>query len=137
MARNRGKISGPRMVGRSFKREDFACNCGCGYDTVDANLMVIMQKFSDVIGNRPIYIESGCRCPAKNKSCGGAKNSHHMQGRACDFNVRAYDKQPAMTDSEICKILDTLFGDTIFYYRVDEWNGTNNKRTVHVDSGNT
>ena len=133
MARIRTLNSNSR-VSRSLYRKDFACNCGCGFDTVDTNLVVILQKFINYIG-RPIKINSGCRCAKRNAESGGVSKSQHMRGRACDFEVPPYQKMPQMSDSEICSILDKLFGDSIFYYRVDEHNGTHNKRVVHCDSG--
>jgi uncharacterized protein YcbK (DUF882 family) len=34
-----------------------------------------------------ITIKSGCRCPGRNKSAGGAKNSQHMFGVATDIEA--------------------------------------------------
>lgn len=35
--------------------------------------------------NEPIIISSGYRCPALNKAVGGAANSQHTRGEACDI----------------------------------------------------
>ena len=37
--------------------------------------------------NCPIVISSGYRCPALNKAVGGASNSQHILGEACDIRI--------------------------------------------------
>ena len=37
---------------------------------------------------KPIYINSGYRCPELNRKVGGAKRSYHLQGRAADLDTR-------------------------------------------------
>lgn len=39
--------------------------------------------------NKPIFINSGYRCKELNKAVGGVPDSHHLQGLACDINVRS------------------------------------------------
>lgn len=36
---------------------------------------------------KPIYVNSGYRCPALNKAVGGAAGSMHLQGRAADITA--------------------------------------------------
>ena len=74
------------MVSKNFKRAEFACRCGCGFDTVDVETLAVLQAVRDHF-DRPVLITSGCRCPAHNARVGGSKNSLHMQGRAADFKV--------------------------------------------------
>ena len=38
---------------------------------------------------KPIYVNSGFRCPELNKKVGGARNSYHLQGRAADITTRS------------------------------------------------
>lgn len=40
-----------------------------------------------VLGGAPINISSGYRSPAVNAAVGGAKNSQHLTGQACDFTA--------------------------------------------------
>lgn len=74
-----------------FKRSEFECKCGCGYDTIDAELIAILEALRTHFG-KPVTISSGCRCPEYNERIGGAKSSQHMRGRAAD--IRVYDTNP-------------------------------------------
>lgn len=84
-------------ISKDFNRSEFACRCGCGFDTVDCETIVVVQKLRDYY-NAKIRIDSGCRCEARNRIVGGERASKHMQGRACDvvvigvhpFDVYAY-----------------------------------------------
>ena len=69
-----------------FKRKEFACRCGCGFDVVDAELLELLTMIREHY-QRPVAILSGCRCLAHNTRVGGAKASQHMLGKAVDFNV--------------------------------------------------
>lgn len=69
-----------------FNRAEFACKCGCGFDTADHHTLQILERIRSALG-APITINSGCRCPAYNASIGGATKSQHMLGRAADFTV--------------------------------------------------
>tara|TARA_R110000803_G_scaffold54585_1_gene111313 strand:- start:3356 stop:3703 length:348 start_codon:yes stop_codon:yes gene_type:complete len=73
-----------------FKREEFACKCGCGFDTVDFALVRGLDKIREHF-DKPITINSGCRCKTYNASINGAKNSQHMLGRAADIVVKDID----------------------------------------------
>lgn len=74
---------------RDFSRSEFACKCGCGFDTVDAELILVLQDVRNHFES-PISINSGCRCEAYNKKVGGSQNSQHKLGRAADIAVKDY-----------------------------------------------
>lgn len=74
------------QLSENFSRSEFACNCGCGEDTVDAELINILQAFRKEI-NRKVTILSGCRCEKHNAEEGGKQNSMHLRGRAADIRV--------------------------------------------------
>ena len=71
-------------LGSYFKRSEFACKCGCGFDTVDTTLLHVLEYVRGAVKS-PIIITSGCRCPEHNAKIGGSKGSKHMQGRAADI----------------------------------------------------
>ena len=73
-------------LSKHFSRREFSCKCGCGFDTVDAELLQVLEKLRQHI-NLPITITSGCRCPAYNAVVGGARDSQHTRGRAADIKV--------------------------------------------------
>jgi uncharacterized protein YcbK (DUF882 family) len=69
-----------------FKRKEFACKCGCGFDTIDFELVRILEEIRDHF-DRPVIVNSGCRCAFYNSTVGGSKNSMHVKGRAADITV--------------------------------------------------
>jgi len=74
-------------LSENLTRNEFKCNCGkCDYDTVDAELVVVVQGLRDHF-NAPVKVTSGNRCPDYNIKVGGAKNSYHPRGRAADVQV--------------------------------------------------
>jgi len=75
------------MISKHFSRDEFACKCGCGFDTVDVELITILEDVREHF-NASITINSGCRCAKHNKAVGGEANSMHMIGRAADFVVQ-------------------------------------------------
>ena len=74
-----------------FKREEFACKCGCGQDTVDYELIEVLDRLREWAG-APVTVTSGNRCPEHNKKIGGASTSQHTRGRAADIVVKG--KEP-------------------------------------------
>ena len=74
-------------LSKHFSRFEFACKCGCGFDTVDTMLLEALESIREKF-NCSLYISSSCRCFEHNKAVGGAKNSQHTKGRAADINTR-------------------------------------------------
>jgi uncharacterized protein YcbK (DUF882 family) len=82
----------------NFSRNEFSCrginNKGghpgqwCGNDTVDAELILILEDVRQVFGGNPILITSGCRCPVHNRHEGGADGSFHILGKGADFKIK-------------------------------------------------
>jgi len=87
----------------SFDREEFACKCGCGFDTVDYELLKILQELRDELGS-PVHVYSGCRCKEHNILVGGAHKSQHLIGRAADIAVEGY------MPHEVYKVLNEKLG---------------------------
>lgn len=44
-----------------------------------------LEQVRTLLGDKPMHIDSGYRCPALNAAVRGAKNSAHMSGYAVDF----------------------------------------------------
>lgn len=74
--------------GKYFRRSEFECKCGCGFDTVDAQLLDGLDWIRDRIHFK-LIVNSGCRCPKHNREIGGAKKSQHLLGRAADIRPTA------------------------------------------------
>ena len=83
------RASGSPIMGdisRHFNRSEFACKCGCGFDSIDSNLISNLDMMRERIG-QPFKIHSGCRCEAYNKQVGGEDNSAHTRGKAADVGM--------------------------------------------------
>jgi uncharacterized protein YcbK (DUF882 family) len=87
-------------LSRNFDSSEFACNCGCGLDSVDPALLYALQALRDTVG-KPMIITSGCRCASHNINIGGSKASYHLLGKAADFTI------PGLTTREM---LDAAMG---------------------------
>jgi uncharacterized protein YcbK (DUF882 family) len=71
-------------LSKNFTTDEFACKCGCGYDTPNPELIRMLQAARDLYG-KPMHITSGCRCIKHNAVSGGTPNSAHIQGMAADI----------------------------------------------------
>lgn len=85
---------------RNFSRHEFACDrgicdhCG-GVSPITPKLVSVVQAMRDEINARRGIIEkaqeikftinSGFRCGRHNRAVGGAPNSQHTNGNACDI----------------------------------------------------
>ncbi len=82
------------MLSHHFRRSEFRCKCGCGQDTVDAELITVLEKIRERFGS-PILITSGNRCPKYNRSVGGAQHSQHLKSRAADIQIKGITPREA------------------------------------------
>ena len=76
-------------LANNFSRNEFACNCGCGFDTVDAELLKVLRGIR-MFFRSEVIINSGCRCTKHNTSVGGSPQSMHLIGRAADITVAGF-----------------------------------------------
>ena len=104
---------------KNLSRSEFACQCGCGFDTVDYELAIVIQDIRDNFGEA-VHINSGCRCEIHNKAQGGTSGSLHTMGRAADIRVNN-------TPSDlIYDYLDNLYPDK---YGIGRYSGR-----THIDT---
>jgi len=104
-----------------FTRSEFACKCGCGFDTVDMELINLCNDVREFEG-ASVVVLSGCRCELHNAAIGGAKHSQHKLARAADLAV----SDPWKTYQYVCNKYSNCYGFGLY-----DWG-------VHVDtrSGN-
>ncbi|MHA1067019.1 D-Ala-D-Ala carboxypeptidase family metallohydrolase [Enterobacter ludwigii] len=69
-----------------FSRSEFACRCGCGFDSISSELINVLEELRNHFGVT-VKINSGCRCEKHNKKVGGTPDSRHVQGTAADIVV--------------------------------------------------
>jgi hypothetical protein len=60
----------------------------------------VMEKVRTILGDHPILVSSGFRNQWVNSAVGGAKNSAHVHGLACDFTCPGFG-----TPIQICEKL--------------------------------
>jgi hypothetical protein len=72
----------------------------------------MMETIRKLLGNNKITVLSGYRCPQLNKAVGGAANSEHITGEACDFIVPAYGNPVEVAHAIAKSELD--FGQLIY-----------------------
>ena len=101
-----------------FSREEFECKCGCGSDTVDYELVRILDDVRAYF-NKPVLINSGTRCVSHNKNVGGSSSSQHLYGKACDFVVKD------IHEDLVVEYLERKYKDT---YGIGRYSGR-----THVD----
>lgn len=76
---------------------------------VEANLRrlaEVMERVRVLLDNHPITITSGYRSPPVNAAVGGASNSAHLTGLACDFVCPGFG-----TPLDICRRLEPHMKD--------------------------
>jgi len=99
-------------VSDHFNRGEFACQCGCGFDVVDVELLGHLEDARHYF-NAPIIIDSACRCAAHNLAVGGSKNSQHLLGKAADIRIET------VKPSAVAEYFEMLFPDR---YGVGKYN---------------
>lgn len=73
-------------LSNNFDRDEFECSCGCGFDTVDYELVEVLEDLREHF-DAPVTVNSACRCKEHNEAVGGGAKSQHLKGRAADVNV--------------------------------------------------
>lgn len=68
---------------------EFQCKDGCEMPaTARENIKALVENVLDPLREqlgKPIYVNSGYRCPRHNLKVGGAVNSQHLKGEAADI----------------------------------------------------
>jgi uncharacterized protein YcbK (DUF882 family) len=105
-------------ISKHFSRHEFACKCGCGFATVDVELIEVLENLRETY-QAPVKINSGCRCKKHNEAVGGEEDSKHMQGIAADIVVTG------LSPAKVYQYLNLEHGGK---YGVGEYAGW-----VHID----
>lgn len=74
-------------LSKHFKRREFACSCGCGFDSIDSATLGILEAVRGAF-DAPVIVTSGARCAEYNARIGGVSNSQHVYARAADIQVK-------------------------------------------------
>ena len=135
-------------ISKHFDREEFACCCGCGFDTVDVELIEVLEKLCDycqeALGAYKImvYILSGCRCIPHNETVQEeyvkgyvpySSDSTHLRGQAADFYVVAVSETGIKTRVPIAFVIRYLYTAYSGKYGIGRYK---NRAHLDVTSGN-
>ena len=74
-----------------FKMKEFECRDGCpmpasARENIEALVEAVLDPARERLG-KPIYVNSGYRCPRHNAAVGGVPGSQHMRGEAADIRL--------------------------------------------------
>lgn len=113
-------MPGPEIgqLSQYFWRKEFACQCGCGFDTVDWELMHVLNSVRWHF-QKPMLITSGCRCTIHNYKVGGSDLSQHTRGKAADIKIKGI--KPQVIYDYLCHNYSDRFGIGLY----NSW--------VHID----
>ena len=75
---------------------EIVCKCGCGRSNITQKAINLFEAVRHELGDKPLYITSGCRCPTHSVKVGGYANDYHVRGMAFDV----YGKH--CTPEQIC-----------------------------------
>ena len=94
-----------------FRKEEFKCKCGGRYcNGYPAEIDMDMVRDADAIRERlgvPLRVNSGLRCRQHNINEGGATNSRHLYGDACDLG-----KPDGVTVNQMFDTAEGVIGGT-------------------------
>lgn len=126
----------------NFRKEEFMCNHKSVGDGIYYSLLEIMQKLRNEFGS--ITISSGYRCPNCNASVGGASNSAHLLGSACDFYIDNGYTENINNRKNLVTRLRKTYNVHYCYCKIDDntiWDGYNYVSSrcnmgayIHVDT---
>jgi uncharacterized protein YcbK (DUF882 family) len=112
MPQHRPELTGPILEDTPhFHWSEVRCNhCGRLPDNLEAvaNAARMMEKIRHILGDQPLKVHSWYRCPAWNAEVGGASNSQHLYGRACDFVTKHLS--PRQVQARLRKHRDVVRG---------------------------
>jgi len=92
-------------VSEHFDRTEFACHCGCGQDTIDAELLRALVMARQHY-NIPIKINSANRCLEYNRSIGSKDTSQHIKSKAADIVIKG------VSPIDVYNYFDSIFPDS-------------------------
>lgn len=106
-------------ISENFRRSEFQCSCGCGFDAVDVEILAVLEDVRAYF-DAPVIITSGCRCEAHNEAIGGSPTSQHVRGKAADIKVKGFDA------SKVADYLEDMYPSSYGIGRYPSW--------VHIDT---
>lgn len=91
-------------------------------------LAQLLEQVRVILGDKPIIVSSGFRCPELNTVIGGASSSQHLRGEAADIRVSGMDLRQAFNKLRRSKL---RFGQLI----AEDGNGDGEIDWLHISLG--
>ncbi len=102
-------------LSRHFSRYEMQCPDGCGFNTVDYELMDVLELVRCAF-NKPLDPTPVCRCERCNDNTSGAsKTSKHLWGQASDISIKG------VSPKAVYEFLDNMFPDKYGIGLYDTW----------------
>lgn len=95
-----------RPISPHFAGHEVECRCGCGFLVIVPKLLDAME-ICRALAQKPIHVNSWCRCRKHNEKVGGEPDSQHLHGLAVDWRVDGF------TPEMLYKIAQTV---SVFRY---------------------
>lgn len=117
-------------LSKHFSRYEMACKCGCGFDTVDYETLLVAEMVREFVGE-PISPSSAARCISHNQAVGGGTNSQHLKGRAIDLPV----SEPKKVFEFLCKKFPGRYGIGVYrtFVHIDTRSGEPRRWGISID----
>lgn len=85
------------------------CRCGCGFgskvEDLNPDLFAELEVLREVLGNKPIRVNSCARCKKYNRAVGSTDTSQHVVGNAADIVVEGW------TPRQVANMAEELWPD--------------------------
>ena len=107
---------------KNLSRREFACECGCGFDTVDIDLAINLQRcvdhFAEGSDNVWILVTGPNRCKEHNEKVQKEYNDNyvtyssktqHMYARAADFKLFYRDTGKQINPDRVAEYLNDCY----------------------------
>lgn len=106
-------------MSKYFSVKSTSCQCGCGWDLIPA-FKDTLDAIREAYG-KPIGLNGGARCKARNAAVKGAKRSAHIDGVAADLTYTP----------ELLKFIETNLERFNIWMESPKVTGTSR---IHIDS---
>ena len=112
-----------------FSRWEFSCKCGCGFDPVDHELILVLEDLHDHYDNKhSITVNSGNRCVTHNETVQKKYNKNYVP-----FSSKTTHKESKAGDIEVKGIPAENVADYLEKKYPNKYGIGRYKNRTHVD----
>lgn len=105
-------MSDNKKISNNFWLSEWACNCGCGLNSIDLRLMPIAEIIRHHEGDNPMVPNSACRCVEHNEKVQKQNNPDYISLSSRSMHMP--------DENGLCKAVDFHSKDPLqLYYYLD------------------